>query len=253
MGVAQHRDVLASAVEDVGVDFVAQHDDVGPVGQPGGEAIQLLRRCRAAGRVGGAVEDDQAGALVDLAEHLLGVEGEAVLLAQRDRHGRRARVADQRFVDREAGIGVEDFRAGFAHEQDGAEHDGLGAGRDQHGGGIDALAVAALEIVGDRHAQFGDAGGGGVAVPPVGQRLAAGVDDVGGRLEVGLPDAQVDDAAALGGELIGARQHLEGGFGAHSPDGGDRFDHRARLVSSRSGEWGEGSARLPLNARANDS
>ena len=116
--------------------------------------------------------------------------------------------------------------------------------------------MAALEIVGDRFAQLGDAGGGGVAVPPVGQRLAARVDDVGGRLEIRLPDAQIDDAAALGGELIGARQHLEGGFGAHPSDSGDRFDHRARLISSCCVrvcvESDEGSARLSLNARANN-
>jgi hypothetical protein len=36
---------------------------------------------------------------------------------------------------------------------------------------------------------------------PVAQRLHGGLDDVLGRAEIGLADAEIDDVAALGGEL----------------------------------------------------
>jgi hypothetical protein len=49
---------------------------------------------------------------------------------------------------------------------------------------------------------------------PVAQGLDAGLDDVRRRLEIGLPDLEVDDPAT--GRLQGARtgEHLEGGLGA---------------------------------------
>jgi hypothetical protein len=46
----------------------------------------------------------------------------------------------------------------------------------------------------------------------VGPGLAAGVDDVPRRREVGLADLQVDDALARGLERLRACEHLEGGF-----------------------------------------
>ena len=81
-------------------------------------------------------------------------------------------------------------------------------------------AAPGQNVGGDRLAQRGDAVGRRVAVVVVGERLAAGLDDVRGRREVGLADAEIDDVAALGGQRVGARQHLEGAFGAEARHAG---------------------------------
>ena len=47
----------------------------------------------------------------------------------------------------------------------------------------------------------------------VGPGLAAGVDDVARRREVGLADLQVDDPAPRRLECLCSRKYLEGGFG----------------------------------------
>ena len=49
---------------------------------------------------------------------------------------------------------------------------------------------------------------------PALQRLDRGVGDVGGGVEVGLADLEVDDAAPLGLEGPGANQDFEGGLRA---------------------------------------
>ena len=103
----------ASLVEDAGVDLVAEHGHVGPAFEPLDEALDLLPRVDPARRVRRAVEDDQARAFVDLAEHLVGVEREAVGFVQFDRNGRSPGEANHRLVDGEAGVGIHDLRAGL--------------------------------------------------------------------------------------------------------------------------------------------
>ena len=63
-------------------------------------------------------------------------------------------------------------------------------------------------------AQGQDAVGRRVAVVAVAQRLDRGLDDVRRGGEVGLADAEIDDAAAGLGQGRGSRQHLEGALGA---------------------------------------
>jgi hypothetical protein len=55
-------------------------------------------------------------------------EREARLLAQLERHRRRTRPADRRFVDREARVRVDDLRARLAEQQHGVEQRRLAAG-----------------------------------------------------------------------------------------------------------------------------
>ena len=71
---------------------------------------------------------------------------------------------------------------------------------------------ALVQVGGDRLAQRRDAVRRRVAVMAVAQRLDRGLDDVIGRAEIGLADAEIDDVAALRGQRIGARQHGEGVF-----------------------------------------
>ena len=59
----------------------------------------------------------------------------------------------------------------------------------------------------------------------VAQRLDGGLDDVLGRAEIGLADAEIDDVAALGGELGRPRQHREGVLLADAVEGRDGFQH----------------------------
>ncbi len=46
------------------------------------------------------------------------------------------------------------------------------------------------------------------------QGFDGGLDDVRGRLEVGLTDAEIDDVPPRSRQRLGAREHLEGGLRA---------------------------------------
>ena len=48
---------------------------------------------------------------------------------------------------------------------------------------------------------------------PLVQRIASRVDDVIGRIEIGFPDLEMDDVAALRLERSCFHQHFEGGLG----------------------------------------
>ena len=85
--------------------------------------------------------------------------------------------------------------------------------------------MAQFQVLGDGLAQLEDAVGGGVAMVAVAQRLDRRLDHVVGRLEIRLADAQVDDVAALGLELLGAGQHLEGALGAEPRDRSRGLQH----------------------------
>ena len=74
----------------------------------------------------------------------------------------------------------------------------------------------AREVRGAGLAQHGQSGRGAVVRLAVGPGLAAGVDDVARRREVGLADLQVDDAAPRRLQRLRASEHLEGGFGAQA-------------------------------------
>ena len=76
--------------------------------------------------------------------------------------------------------------------------------------GRDLDAEAPVEVGGDRLAQRQDAGRRRIAVMAVAQRLDRRLDDMGGRAEIRLADAEIDDVAARRREIGGARQHGEG-------------------------------------------
>ena len=72
--------MLPTFVEDARVDLIAEDDDIGPLLESRNETLDLIARVDAAGGIRGAIEDDQAGAFVDLREHLFWIEGEAARL-----------------------------------------------------------------------------------------------------------------------------------------------------------------------------
>ena len=66
-----------------------------------------------------------------------------------------------------------------------------------------------------------------IAVVPVAERLHRRLDDVLGRAEIGLADAEIDDVAALRGKRIGAGEHGEGVLFADAVEGGDGLEGHA--------------------------
>ncbi len=73
-------------------------------------------------------------------------------------------------------------------------------------------AEALVEVGRDGLAQRQDAGGRRVAVVPVAQRLDGGLDDVLGRAEIGLADAEIDDVACPGAASSVARARTAKAF-----------------------------------------
>jgi hypothetical protein len=193
--------------------------------EAGDQAVDLRLRRHAAGRVGRAVQDDQARCRGDARQHGLGGETESLRLGQRDGHRLGAAVVDQRAVDGKARIGVEDLRARFAEHEHGEEHGDLAAGHDDDTAGIDLDSEPLVEVGGDRPAQGGDAVGRRVAVVAVAQRLDARLDDMRRGLEIRLPDTEINDTAPAGLELRCARQHRKGGFRAQAADGSGGLQH----------------------------
>src|SRR5437879_6105371 len=135
------RDELA-VVEELPVDLVRQHGDV-PRRRQGRDAIDLRAVQHPARRVRRRVDDDQLRARRDGPLEQLEVEAELARLAQRDRHRRRAHEVDDRLVDREARIRIDDLVAVARQRHDREEHDRLGARRDDHllGGHWDAAGL----------------------------------------------------------------------------------------------------------------
>ena len=211
--ILQQADMFAAVVQHLAIDLVGHDGHLRPLGEAGDERVELGPRHRPTGGVGRAVEDDQAGPLGDLVQHLGGGKGEAIFLAQNHRHRRRTGKTDRRFINRKAGVGIHDLSPWLTINQHGEEHRHLAARQDQDLAGVDGGAVARGQIGGDRFAQFGDALGRGIAMVAVTQGLDRRLDDMRRGFEIGLTDAEVDDVTALGGQRIGAGQHLKSGFG----------------------------------------
>ena len=230
--VAKKADVLGAVVKDLPVDFVAEYGDLRMPFEPGDQPVELVARHNAARRVGRAVDDDEPGARRDLVEDLVGAEREARRLVQRDRHRRRSRKPDHALVNREPGVGVEDLDPRLAEHQDAEEHRDLGAGNDQDQVRRHLDPMAAQQIGRDRRTQRRDPVRRRVPVMSVGERLATGLDDMLGGREIRLADAEIDDRATLGGERIGAGQHLERGLGPKNTYASGHLQHHVLLAYS---------------------
>ena len=140
------------------------------------------------------------------------IEGKPAALLERHRHGLRAEEVDHRFVDREAGIRVDDFVARLEQREHGEEDDRLAARHHRDMLRPDLDAARPRDIRRDRLAQLGKALRRAVVRPAVVQRLFGRFDDVRRRGEIGLADFQVHHAAALRFERAGLHQHIEGRF-----------------------------------------
>jgi len=123
---------------------------------------------------------------------------------------------DHRLINGEAGVGINNFIANIRERQHGKENDWLAAWDDHYPIAGDFNSAAALHIVGDGLAQFRQSRRRAIVRPSSFEGFDAGLNDVLGRIKVGLANFQVDDIFAL--TLQGARlvQHFEGSLGAQS-------------------------------------
>ncbi len=71
----------------------------------------------------------------------------------------------------------------------------------------------------------------------VAHRLFGGFENVLGRREVGLADAEIDDGMALGLQRIGAVQHGEGGLFFDGGDSGIYVEHHVTSSMAGSSRW----------------
>ena len=108
----------------------------------------------------------------------------------------------------------------------------LGAGNDQDQVRRHLDPMTAQEIGRDRRTQRRDPVRRRVPVMSVGERLATGLDDMLGGREIRLADAEIDDRATLGGERIGAGQHLERGLGPKNTHASGHLQHHGLLAYS---------------------
>src|ERR1700687_3990337 len=223
-GDAHDGEVLAF-VDKAAVDFVRKNHDVA-VADGIGYFENVLFGEHAAGRVVRRVQDDQLGTVGDQRGQFFDIDGKVALLAQRNCDRASADIVDHGLIDGEAGIGVNDFIPCLNQRQDRKENNWLAARNNN-----DLIArhrdlAGAADIIGNGLAQVGQTGGGAVVGPSLVERVDTGLDDIGGSVEVGLANFEVNDFFALFFEHAGAVQDFKSGFRSEPrhPAGKTRFE-----------------------------
>ena len=183
----------------------------------------------AAGRVRRRVEDQQSRPRGDERGQFVDVEPEVVRHPDRDRDRRRTDEPRQRLVDRVARIRHEDLVARIDQAEDRVQHHALATDRHEDLRRVGGDAFAGRHIDGDRFAQRRDAGERRVVRLALVERALGGFADVGGRVEIGLADLEMDDRSALGLERARAGADLERALGPDRPHPrGDPQSRRCR-------------------------
>ena len=145
---------------------------------------------------------------------LVGVEPEAVLLADRAGHCLTADITGHGLVDREARVRVDDLVALVDQGQDGEEHDRLAAGNDYDPVWGHRETLSGRGVRGYGRAQLGNANRRRVVSRAAVQCPLCRLANVGRCIEVRFSDLEVDNRAACGLERSGSGSRLERGFGA---------------------------------------
>ena len=123
---------------------------------------------------------------------------------------------DLRFVDRVAGVGVEDLVAGVHQGEDELADHGFAAGLDGDVLSGVTQAVAGVDVGGQRFTQRHDAVVGAVAGLAVEGGLVGGLDDVARGGDVHIAQVEWIQAIAGGLELGGLCRNGKGGLGAQA-------------------------------------
>src|SRR3954470_1954055 len=111
------------------VDLVGEHHDVAIADSARNLAHVLLGHHAARGILR-RVQDDESRTVVDERRELADVEAEIHLFAQRNRDSFTTDEVDHGFIDREAGIGINDLIPLVDQRKHRKEDDGLAAGND---------------------------------------------------------------------------------------------------------------------------
>ena len=142
--------MLAAAIKHVAINFVREDHNVRMGLQPFDKLVHFRFGCCTAGRIGrGTVDNNEARLRRDVLEDFVRTEGKLVRFLQMNGDGLCPAIVDDRFVDREARIGVHDFRAGFTKHHDGEEHRDLAARDDNDTVRVDLNAVAFVQVGND--------------------------------------------------------------------------------------------------------
>src|SRR5437667_7419414 len=194
--VDRHDGVMLAFEDEAAVDLVAQHHDVA-IADRVRDAVNVVLRKHAAGRVMRRIHNDQLRAIVDQSGEFADIEAEIHLLAQPDRNRFRADVINHRLVNRESGIGVDDLIAFFNQREDSEKDDWLTARDNDHFFGSRGYATCLTHVVRDRLAQLRQAGRWSVMRETFVKRVTSRVDDVAWRIKIGFADFEMNDVAAL--------------------------------------------------------
>src|SRR6266478_9788766 len=160
------------------------------------------------------VQDDQLGAVGNQRGQFFDVDGKVTLFAQRNRDRLPERILDHRLVDRETGVGIDNFIPSINQCQYHKENNRLATWHNDDFVARNRHAAGAADIVCDCLAQLGQSGGGTVMGPSLVKSVDTSLDDIGGRVEVGFTDFEVNNLFALFLELAGAVQDFKSSFGA---------------------------------------
>ena len=232
-GVAQHRNVFLP-VNDAGVDFIRQHIQVMLHGEFGDAPLDFVG-VEGTGRVAGRVEHNRLGARRDLRGDFVGIGLKAVALRESEGHGDAAESAGDRGICGESGIRREDFVARFEDGHHGHEERNLATGSDDHALRRDVQVACAVEVGGQLVFQCGDTGHRAIAVFAIPQRLFERGDHRFGRMEVRLPEFQMDDGSPLALKFLGARIDGERAFTAQNRKSGSQWSHGPNLIYTPGG------------------
>jgi hypothetical protein len=269
---AGHRESLREAVEEdrpfphagqrrdggvrlrigkFGVNLVRDDEQV-VLAADGGDFFQLRRGHDAAGGIAGEIDQQHFRLRRDGGAKRIRAELEFILLARGDGDGLSIRERDARTVGDVAWFVIKHLVAGI---QDGAQGEierlGNADGDEHFGRGIVPKFVVARDVIRDGRAQGEQAEVGGVTGFPALERVDGGLADVPGGDEIGLADAERDDAlhglhdlekiadagardvAHMIGDEVGGSGHGNGGNGEMHGKGNNLMTKFAKLPNSK--------------------
>src|SRR5439155_18513233 len=131
------------------------------------------------------------------------------LLSQPYRHSFRADVIDHRLVNRKPRIWIDDLIALFGERQDSEKNNWLTARNNDHFLGCNVYAPRFAYVLRYDLAQFHQSCRRPVMCETSVQRITSGVYDVARRVQIGLPDLKMNDAAALRFKRFRFYQHFK--------------------------------------------
>jgi hypothetical protein len=178
------------------VDVVGEHPDVLILDQHVGEGLDLVARVSRASRVRRRIEDEPFRLGRDGASQRIGLQLEAVLELGLDDHGLGASKQHDVGIAHPIGRGNDHLVAGIERGQQRIVEHLLAAAADGNLGRLVGEAILALEFLGDRPLELGDAVDGRIFGLAALNRLDRRLLDVVRRVEVGLAGAKADDVEA---------------------------------------------------------